>query len=206
MRIAIVGAGNVGRSLAQRWHNAGHAVTFAVRNEMSPGAERARAGGMPTVPLGHAAGDAEVIVLAVPWQSVPEAIASLGDVSGRIVVDTTNPLTADLELAVGFDDSAGEGAARLAKGAHVVKAFNTTGADNMAEARAFPVKPMMPVAGDDAGAKHVVMRLAAEIGFEPIDAGPLKESRLLEPMAMFWIKQAIVQKAGRNFAFAVTHR
>jgi predicted dinucleotide-binding enzyme len=87
-----------------------------------------------------------------------------------------------------------------------VKAFNTTGAANMASAKAFNLKPMMPVAGDDAGAKRIAMDLAAVLGFEPVDAGPLAVSRLLEPMAMFWIKQAIVQGAGDRFALALTRR
>lgn len=80
--------------------------------------------------------------------------------------------------------------ALLAGGARVVKAFNTTGAENMAKAHDFPSKPWMPVAGDDAQAKAVVRKLAEELGFEAIDAGPLKMSRYLEPMAMQWIKLA----------------
>lgn len=117
--------------------------------------------------------------------------------------DATNPLTAKLELAVGFDGSAGETVARLAPGARVVKAFNTTGAENMANARGFAVKPMMPVAGDDAAAKDAVRKLAEELGFEAVDAGPLAMSRQLEPLAMLWIKLAYAQGLGRNFAFAL---
>ena len=111
-----------------------------------------------------------------------------------------------MELALGFADSAGETVARLAPGAHVVKAFNATGADNMASAHAFKTKPLMPVAGDDASAKAKVIKLAEDLGFEAVDAGPFTRGRLLEPMAMFWIKQALVQNQGREFAFALTRR
>jgi predicted dinucleotide-binding enzyme len=96
--------------------------------------------------------------------------------------------------------------ARLAPGARVVKAFNTTGAENMANARDFAAKPMMPVAGDDAAAKDAVRTLAEGLGFEAVDAGPLAMSRQLEPLAVLWIKLAYAQGFGRSFAFAMTRR
>jgi predicted dinucleotide-binding enzyme len=122
------------------------------------------------------------------------------------VVDAINPLTPDFSLAIGHTDSAGETVARLAPGARVVKAFNTTGANNMADSRYATGKLMMAIAGDDAQAKNVVMGLASDLGFEPIDCGPLAMSRHLEPMAMVWIKLAIAQKMGRNFGFALQRR
>jgi hypothetical protein len=102
---------------------------------------------------------------------------------GKIVVDATNPLTRDLELALGFDDSAGETVARLAPRARIVKAFNTTGSGNMADSRYGGGKLMMAIAGDDAAAKNVVLALATDLGFEAIDAGPLAMSRNIEPLA-----------------------
>jgi len=145
-------------------------------------------------------------VLAVPWSALTVAAKELGSLAGKIVIDATNPLTPDFSLAVGHDDSAGETVARLALGARVVKAFNTTGANNMADSRHGGGKLMMPVAGDDDAAKATVMSLASDLGFEPIDVGPLAMSRHLEPMAMVWIKLALVQKLGRNFGFAVLRR
>ena len=161
--------------------------------------------GFSTVPLNQAA-SAEVGVLAVPWSAVKDALSAAGSLQGKILVDATNPLTPNLELALGFSNSAGETVARLAPGARVVKAFNTTGAENMAKAREFASRPMMSVAGDDAEAKVIVIKLAEELGFEAIDAGALKAARLLEPLAMFWIKQAYAQKFGTNFAFTLTRR
>jgi len=97
-------------------------------------------------------------------------------------------------------------AARDANGAKVVKAFDTTGANNMANSTYGGGKLMMPVAGDDADAKKTVMGLAADLGFEPIDAGPLAMSRYLEPTAMLWIKLAYAQGMGREFGFALLRR
>jgi predicted dinucleotide-binding enzyme len=205
MQIVIVGAGNVGSALANGWRKAGHVVSYALKDATGKNAERAQRDGFAILPMGEAATKAEVIALAVPWGGMTDAVKALGNVSGKILIDAINPLTRELELALGFSDSAGESVARLARGAHVVKAFNTTGAGNMAAAHGFKVKPMMPVAGDDAGAKAKVMRLAEDLGFEAVDAGPLKAARLLEPMAVFWIKQAFGGR-GVEFAFALPKR
>jgi 8-hydroxy-5-deazaflavin:NADPH oxidoreductase len=103
-------------------------------------------------------------------------------------------------------DSAGETVARRAPGARVVKAFNTTGFNNMSDSGYPGGKLAMMVAGDDAEAKNVVLTLASDLGFDAIDAGPLSMSRYLEPMAMVWIKLAIAQKMGRDFGFAILRR
>jgi predicted dinucleotide-binding enzyme len=206
MDIAIVGSGHVGHALGKEWHRAGHAVTFAMRNPASEKAGHLRAEGFAAVPLAKAASVADLILLAVPWLELATVIEAIGPLDGKIVVDATNPLTADLDLAIGFDDSAGETVALLAKGARVVKAFNTTGAENMAKAGSFPTRPLMPIAGDDADAKAIVRELAEALGFEAIDAGPLTMSRHLEAMAMLWIKLAYAQGLGTQFAFALTRR
>ena len=206
MRIAIVGAGNVGQALGKGWRQAGHEVSYALRQATSNKVNALSADGARVVAMDQASASAEVVVLAVPWPAVAAVLAGLGPLDGKILVDATNPLTAKLELAVGLDDSAGETVARLAPGARVVKAFNTTGAENMANTRGFAVKPMMPVAGDDAAAKDAVRKLAEELGFEAVDAGPLAMSRQLEPLAVLWIKLAYAQGFGRSFAFALAQR
>ena len=205
MNITIVGSGNVGRALGNGWKKAGHSVTFAARDPAGAKAAALTRDGFAVAPQAEA-GEADVIVLAVPWTGIEATVQALGSLAGKIVIDATNPLTANLELALGFSDSAGETVARLAKGARVVKAFNTTGANNMAESRYPGGKVMMPVAADDAAAKRSVMALAADLGFEPIDAGPLAMSRHLEPLAMLWIKLAYAQGMGREFGFAVLRR
>jgi predicted dinucleotide-binding enzyme len=205
MKIAIIGAGSVGRALGGGWRAAGHKVVYALRDLKSDSARSAAGEGFEIVPLNSAA-DADVTILSLPWTAIGPALKEVGPLAGSILVDTSNPLTPSLDLAIGFDKSAGEQVAALASGARVVKAFNTTGAENMAALRDFPSRPMMPVAGDDAEAKKLVLQLAEDLGFEPVDAGPLVASRLLEPLAMFWIKQAYAQQMGRDFAFSIIRR
>ena len=204
MKIAIIGAGNVGSALASGWREQGHEVTFALR-EGSASAEKVATNGFTVTPVAKA-GAADVIVLAVPFNAVQNAISDAGKLDGKIVVDATNPLTKALDLALGFNESGGEKVAASLPEAKVVKAFNTTGAENMNKGRDFATSPMMPIASDDAEAKAVVSKLARDLAFEPVDAGPLSAARLLEPMALFWIKQALTQNRGVDFAFALTTR
>ncbi|HVT55383.1 MAG TPA: NAD(P)-binding domain-containing protein [Xanthobacteraceae bacterium] len=205
MEILIVGSGNVGQALGRAWKRAGRAITFAVRDITSPKVADLKSQNFRVAGLRDAAKAADAVVLAVPYGGIEGALSLVGDLSGKILIDATNPLTPDLDLAVGFDSSAGEMVAKLAKGARVVKAFNTTGAENMDKASAFPEKPAMFIASDDSGAKAIVQKLAEEIGFEAIDAGPLKASRYLEPMAMQWIKLAF-SGMGTQFAFSIVRR
>jgi predicted dinucleotide-binding enzyme len=206
MNIVIVGAGNVGRALAGGWRKTGHQITFAVRDPDKAGLAELKTQGFGVVRTEAASAAADVIVLAVPWLAVQATLKALGALGGKIVVDATNPVAPGLTLAIGHSDSAGETVARLAPGARVVKAFNTTGAGNMADGKYPGRKLMMPVAGDNAEAKRIVMGLASELGFDPIDAGLLIVSRELEPMAMLWIKLALLQKQGNDFGFALLRR
>ncbi len=143
-------------------------------------------------------------MLATPANANADAIASAGNLAGKILVDVTNPLKPDLSgLSVGSDTSGAEMVAKLAPGARVYKALNQTGFENMAD----PVFPngraVMFVAGDDAAGKPVVLKLVGELGFEAIDAGDLSIARLLEPLAMLWIHLMVRRKLGRKFAFAL---
>lgn len=207
MRIAVIGAGAVGRALGHGWLARGQDVRFGLRTP-----DDARHADLPAerrVLPAAAASWAETIVLATPWPATEAAVRSLGDLSGKIVIDCTNPLgmgAEGLELVLGHDTSAGEKVAQWARGASVFKAFNTTGAANMADLSGYAVAPAMFVAGDDAARKPAVMGLAADLGFAPIDAGPLRIARLLEPLAMLWVDQALYRGAGDGFAFAVVRK
>jgi predicted dinucleotide-binding enzyme len=129
------------------------------------------------------------------------------DWQGKVLVDATNPLAPGLAgLTLGTTTSGAEELARLAHGARVVKAFNSTGAENMADTAYAGGVPMMPVCGDDDAARHRVMALSTLIGFEAVDMGPLMAARYLEPFAMTWIHLAFRQGMGRRFAFALLRR
>jgi len=210
MKIAIIGAGNVGGTLGAGWANRGHEVVFGVRDAADPKLEEllARAGGQARAArVNDAAAAAEVVALTVPWPAAQDALRSAGDLRGKILFDCTNPLKPDLSgLAVGEKVSGAEQVAAWAPGARVVKIFNTTGFPNMANPEYREGRSMMLYCGDDAQAKKVAAQLAAELGFEPYDVGPLTEARLLEPFALVWIHLAVLQKMGTGFAFRLMRR
>ena len=211
MKIGIIGAGNVGGELGKLWAGKGHEIVFGVRDPadakvrdlLSSIRGSARAGSVK-----DAGTFGEVVVLAIPWSATEEAVKAAGDLSGKVVIDCTNPLLPDLSgLALGTTSSAGEEVARWAKGARAVKAFNTIGAANFGIPQFGPQNASMFICGDDAGAKATVGRLAAELGFEVVDAGPLNASRMLEPLAMLWIHLAFNQGFGpTGHAFKLLRR
>jgi predicted dinucleotide-binding enzyme len=206
MRIGIIGAGSVGRALGKSWSARDHQVRFGVRG---PGADKYRDLGSNVVAPAEAVSGADAIVLATPWPATEAAVKGLGDLSGRILIDCTNPLAMGsdgLGLVVGHHASGAERVAEWSPGAAVFKTFNQTGAENMADPSGYAVAPAMFVAGDDAARKPLVMGLVRDLGFDAIDAGPLRNARLLEPLAMLWIDQALIRGAGRHFAFAVVRR
>src|SRR5499427_866785 len=206
MRIAVIGAGSVGATLGKAWLKHGEDVVWGLRNPADP-----KYSALPKErikPPAEAVKTTEVVVIATPWSATEAAVKGLGNLAGKVVIDCTNPLgmgPEGLQLVLGFNTSAGEQVASWAPGAFVFKTLNTTGASNMAKASQYAVKPVMLVAGDDAGRKPGVMELVGKLGFEPVDAGPLKNARLLEPFAMVWIDQAMKRGRGRDFAFAVVN-
>jgi predicted dinucleotide-binding enzyme len=157
----------------------------------------------------QAAAFGDTIVLTTPWTAAEAAIRSMGDLSGRILLDATNPLAMGpdgLGLEIGHTRSAGEMVQTWAKGASVFKTLNTTGFGNMANPVFHGVKSVMFVAGDDAANKPKVIDLVASLGFEVVDAGPLPNARLLEAHAMLWIELALKRGLGRDWAFGLLRR
>jgi predicted dinucleotide-binding enzyme len=149
----------------------------------------------------------DLVILAVPYPAAVTLAQSRSDWKGKILVDATNPLAAGLAgLSVGTTTSGAETIAQAAKGARVVKAFNTTGAENMEDTHYTKGTPFMPVCGDDAEARARVVALATLIGFDAVDCGDLSAARYLEPFAMTWIHMAIKLGLGRRFAFARLQR
>lgn len=206
MHIAIIGAGNVGKALAKAFTQRGETVVFGVR-EPTKYQSVAEAIGVPAVTVTQAVEQAQVVVLAVPYAASESIARSIPDWQGKILVDATNPLAPNLTgLSVGTQDSGSERIARHANNARVVKAFNTTGAENMMNSHYPSGQVFMPVCGDDASARQQVMALATLIGFDAVDMGSLQSARYLEPLAMTWIHLAILQGFGRNFAFGLLRR
>lgn|SRR5215831_4778174 len=210
MRIGIIGAGNVGGALGKEWAAKSHQVAFGVRSPNDAKVQTlatATGNRARVVNVKDAVAEAEVVVLATPWIAAESALKEAGDLRGKVVVDTTNPLKADLSgLVLGHLTSAGEQVAGWAPGAKVVKAFNTIGAVHMADPRFGTRRASMFLCGDDTGAKAMVAQLAGDLGFEPVDCGPLTQARLLEPLAMLWISMAYAYGAGPNIGFALLRK
>lgn len=211
VRIALIGAGNVGSALGRGWARAGHRIVYGVPDPDAPkhASASAGAGNAPVLPVTDACAGAQVIVLAVPWEAVPAALGACGDLAGRVVMDVTNPLRMGpdgLELALGFDRSGAETIAGWAPQAQVIKAMNQVGAAVMDAANGYPAAPTMFVAGGEGAALRLVMRLVADLGFDARHAGPLSLARLLEPYAMLWIHQALSGRAPPDAAFALMSR
>ena len=155
---------------------------------------------------GTVVNEADAVVLATPADQAKAAVSGL-PLFGKTLIDCTNPFKADLSaLEIGHSTSAAEKLAALVPDARVVKAFNTVGYGILANPRFGDSKVMMMIAGDHAAAKQRTMSLAADLGFEPIDAGPLMQARLLESLAMLWISLAMKGGLGRDFAFGLLRR
>ena len=206
--IAILGAGNVGMALARAFIAKGESIVFGVpdpdkyRNAVAALGPAASIGS-----TGAAVAASDLVILATPYSAALSVAGSVPDWANRILVDATNPLAPGLAgLLVGTNTSGAEEIAKAARGARVVKAFNTTGAENMADSHYAGGAVFMPVCGDDAEARNRVITLATLIGFDAVDLGDLAAARYLEPFAMTWIHMAIRLGHGRNFAFARLRR
>jgi 8-hydroxy-5-deazaflavin:NADPH oxidoreductase len=210
MNIAILGTGGVGSALGARWAKAGHQVTFGSRFPESEKVlellERCGSGIKACLPPEAIAG-AEVILLAVPWPVAQETLVGLGDLAGRVLIDCSNPLTADFSgIEVGHTTSAAERIATWSPNARVVKAFNSASTKVMRDPQFGDYQATMFYCGDDAAAKRTVHQLVGDLGFEPVDAGPLSSARYLEPLAMLYIHLAFQQGWGSNCAFKILKR
>jgi len=183
MRIAIVGADEVGRALGAALKAHGHQFVYGIPEPERSDERNARS-------IGEALRNAEAAILATPWP-VTEALVCehANDLADKIVIDATNPLNpAETGLALGFLTSGVELLQSQARHAKFFKTFNSVGAGVLTRPDFPQGRAAMFVAGRDGGDKMIVMRLIADIGFEPIDAGELKSARLLEPLAMLMLE------------------
>jgi len=181
-KIAIIGNGNVGGALTR-------GLTKARREVKNVGKDMAA--------IRSAVEWADIVVLAVPFGAVTDVATTIASlVKGKTVVDATNALTAEMQLAVGFTTSGAEELQKKLPQAHVVKTFNTQFAQHMDSGRIGEQRLTVFVAGDDAGAKADATDVATAIGFEAVDAGPLANARLLEPLGYLNIQLGYVLRHG----------
>lgn len=185
VRIGIVGSGNVGSALGGVWVNAGHEVMFSSRTLEHDRTLAAKLG--PNARAGtprEAAAFGDVVMISVPYRSLPDVGKELGDlIKGKVVIDTCNPFPGrDGEIATwAREKGVGLASAELLPGARIVRAFNAIGAARMGAVHEQPGRIGMPIAGDDAEAIAVASRLVREVGFEPVLVGGLAKGKYLMP-------------------------
>lgn len=203
-KIAIIGSGNVGGALAQQWVNAGHTVLVGAKFPLSEKntALATKIGEDRFCTVAQAVQQCEVVLIATPPTAIFEVIAEMGDVSGKILIDATNAVRQKPEpyptVFHALADKTTGG---------VVKCFNTTGFENMANPKYGTVALDMFMAGSSEKAKSVARQLALDAGFgECWDFGGEDKVVLLEQFALSWINLAIMQGHGRDLAFKVIRR
>lgn len=197
MKIAILGFGNVGKQFADLFSKAGHEIVIGLRS--APNQELP----YPSATFKEAAEVANIVAIAIPFTACADVLPELSEVTkGKIVIDSTNPLNADWSpKLLGQENSASEEISRLLPEAYVIKAFNTIFADVMNEPMRDGQAITAFIAGDNDEAKQKVIALARDIGYVPVDTGPLYTARYLESMAHLNIQIAVDQGGGTNAAF-----
>ena len=186
MKVTIIGAGNMGSAFVKQLVRAGHEVSVTARDSAKAAQVAAAYPGAKAVAVAGAANGADAVVLATGYGDAAAALQAVGDLQGKVVIDITNPLTADyMGLTLGHSSSAAEEIARAVPGAEVVKGFNTVFAQVLGDGADFGAgrKVTVFVASDSARAKQTATALAQSMGFEVVDAGGLKNARYLEPLA-----------------------
>jgi hypothetical protein len=180
-KIGIIGRKTVGKAIQAGVQRAGYETRMV-----------GRGGG-----LAETAAWADLLVLAVPFDARQAVAAEIGSAAdGKPVVDATNALTKEATLAIGFVTSGAEQLQAWLPKARVVKAFNTVFASCMPSGTVKGSPVFMPVASDDAGARQAVIALCRDVGFDAVDAGPLVNARLLEPMAVLLVQLGYVTNGG----------
>ncbi len=201
MTITIIGAGNIGGTLAEKWKAAGHSILIGARN---PNDEetvtRAKGIGARVMPIADAVKAGNAVLIATPGKVVVDLASSLGSaLTGKLVMDATNMAGAP-GTSPGFD-------ALKRAGGDVVKVFNCTGWENLADVRYGNMLADMFMAGGSADAKAKVTELVKALGFaDCIDLGGDDKVPILEGFALVWIDLAIFQKMGRGIAFKLLRR
>lgn len=208
MKLGVIGSGNIGKAIGGWAAKVGYEVTFSAKNETGAKAAAQAAGhSARAANVRGAVETADLVLLAVPYGSVKEVLTDIKPLlRGKTVIDATNALSADFSsLTLGFTTSAAEEIAKLIPDAHVVKAFNTVFAQVYASQNPKIQDKAISVfvAGDNKEATEKVQTLITKMGFDVVNAGPLKSARNLEPLAMLNISLGYGQGLGTSMGFAL---
>jgi predicted dinucleotide-binding enzyme len=188
-KIAILGSGNVGSALARGLARGGHDVRASKKQDAK---EKAQWG--------------EIVILAVPFPAVADVVTAHGDaLAGKTIIDVTNALTPDMQLALGYSTSGAEELQKRLPTARVVKCFNTVFAEHMDKGTVDGKQLTVFAASDHADARRMVLGLAKAIGFDAVDAGPLINARSLETMGFFNIQLGYVLGHGTHMGLRLFH-
>ena len=202
MKIAVIGTGKMGQTLGARLQQAGHDVCLGSRDP----AQRQIIVPLPLVTIAEAAARADIVALAFPWHALTDVLRATGPLRGKVVIDAINPLMSSGSLALGHKTSAGEIIQHELPRAEVVKAFNHIHWQILENPRFGQEQADLFYCGDYTHGKRLVAGLATELGFRPVDIGPMKQARALEPLAYLWIQMAFNYGHGPDFAFKIIER
>jgi 8-hydroxy-5-deazaflavin:NADPH oxidoreductase len=207
MRIGILGSGLMGAKLGTIWARAGHDVVFSyARSEqkLKKLAREARGNAKAGTPA-DAARDADALLLAVHWSRVDDVLKQAGDLSGKTIITCSLPMNADdTALAIAHTSSGAEELAKKVPKTRVVSAFGTVPSEvffDVFAARRKKVKPSLVYCGDDAKSKKIAAQLIRDVGFDPVDAGPLRIARYTEPFTLLIAQLAYEGDAGPELAY-----
>jgi len=207
MRIGILGSGLMGAKLGTIFARAGHDVVFSyARSErkLKRLAREAKGNARAGTPA-QAAADAEALLLAVHWSRVDDVLKQAGAFSGQVIVTCSLPMSAnDSRLVIAHTSSGAEALAKKVRGARVVSAFGTVPSEvlfDVFESRRKARRPSLVYCGDDATAKEITAQLIRDAGFDPVDAGPLRIARYLEPFTLLIGQLAYEGEGGPELAY-----
>ncbi|MFN4151524.1 MAG: NADPH-dependent F420 reductase [Candidatus Sericytochromatia bacterium] len=205
MKIAIIGTGNVGGALAKKWSEAGHSILLGVKDvDNFKGKELLNNKNTSVHNIHEAVKESEIILLATPATATIDVTKSLGDTSGKIIIDAMN-----IVMGRGPEGFSNTSDAILANTntKEVIKCFNTTGFNNMENTKYGDINIDMFMAGDNKESKEKVKKLALDAGFEDCyDVGGNDKFELMEKFAFFWINLAMFQDQGREIGFKLLKR
>lgn len=205
MKIGILGSGLMGGKLGMLWARSGHEVTFSYTRSSAKLDRLAREADARAGTVADAVKGAEALLLAVHWSRIDDVLGQAGDIAGRVVLNCCVPLDLqNRDLVVGVTTSGAEELARLRPQARWVAAFNTSPSEAFFDVFAGKEngpRPHLIHYGDDAGAKQVASGLVKDIGYEPLDAGPLRTARFAEPFAMVTAELAYAQPGGPKLTY-----